>query len=69
MAYKVKVDLAFNKDLKKLDKPVKLKILNYLEALEELDNPRSKGKALTGNKRGFWRYRVADYRRYFYTRI
>lgn len=27
-----------------------------------LDNPRDRGKALTGGLSGLWRYRVGDYR-------
>ncbi|EHI50135.1 type II toxin-antitoxin system RelE family toxin [Aeromonas salmonicida] len=27
-----------------------------------LENPRDAGKALTGNLRTYWRYRVGDYR-------
>lgn len=50
------------KDLKKLDNPVRKKIVAYLEKVSKLEDPRSKGKALTSNLRGLWRYRVDDYR-------
>ncbi len=30
--------------------------------LEGIDDPRRIGKALAGNKRGYWRYRIGDYR-------
>ena len=50
------------KDLKKLDKFTQKLIINYMKNIEKLDEPRSKGKALSSNLRGFWRYRVADYR-------
>lgn len=30
--------------------------------LEYTDDPRKHGKALTGNLKGVWRYRVGDYR-------
>ena len=50
-------------DLKKLDKRWQLAILDYLEdEIAGLENPRSRGKALVGDKQGLWRYRVADYR-------
>ena len=41
-----------------------LKILfNWIEKnLSNTDDPRSKGKALVGNKKGYWRYRIGDYR-------
>ena len=50
-------------ELKKLDKRWQLAILDYLEdEIAALENPRSRGKALVGDKQGLWRYRVADYR-------
>lgn len=30
--------------------------------LQGCDNPRSKGKGLTANRSGEWRYRIGDYR-------
>lgn len=30
--------------------------------LEQCENPRQHGKALTGDKSGQWRYRIGDYR-------
>lgn len=50
------------KDLKKLNPAIAKAIINVLRDIENLDNPRSRGKALVGNKKGFWRYRVQDYR-------
>ena len=50
------------KQLKKLDSSISKRILDYLEQLELIDNPRSRGKALTSNLAGLWRYRVGDYR-------
>ena len=50
------------KQLKKLDSSISKRILDYLEQLELIDDPRSRGKALTSNLAGLWRYRVGDYR-------
>lgn len=50
------------KDLKKLNPAIAKAIINVLRDIENLDDPRSRGKALVGNKKGFWRYRVQDYR-------
>ena len=50
------------KQLKKLDAAISKCVLDYLEQIELLDNPRSRGKALTSNLSGLWRYRVGDYR-------
>ncbi len=49
--------------LKKLDKSVQLIILKWIKKnLIGSSDPRSHGKALVGNKKGFWRYRVGNYR-------
>lgn len=51
------------RELKKLDKRWQLAILDYLDdEIAGLDNPRSRGKSLVGDKQGLWRYRVGDYR-------
>lgn len=34
----------------------------YLEEVETLDDPRQRGKGLTANHTGVWRYRVGNYR-------
>jgi len=50
------------KQLKKLDSPISNRILDYLEQVELLEDPRSRGKTLTSNLSGLWRYRAGDYR-------
>jgi mRNA interferase RelE/StbE len=52
------------KKLKKLDKQVARRIVDFLdERIATLDDPRSTGKALTGSILGeYWRYRVGEYR-------
>ena len=59
---KVVLTETFKKQLKKLDVVISKRVLDYLEQIELLDNPRSRGKALTSNLSGLWRYRVGDYR-------
>ena len=59
---KVVLTETFKKQLKKLDAVISKRVLDYLEQIELLDNPRSRGKALTSNLSGLWRYRVGDYR-------
>lgn len=59
---KVIITADAKKNLKKLDKSISKRIYNYLESLETLEDPRSKGKALSANLAGLWRYRVGDYR-------
>jgi mRNA interferase RelE/StbE len=49
--------------LRKLDKQVARRILDYLDNnIAVLDNPQSRGKALTGPLGELWRYRIGDYR-------
>jgi mRNA interferase RelE/StbE len=63
MLWKVEFLESAKRELKKLDKRWQLAILDYLEdEISVLENPRSRGKALVGDKQGLWRYRVADYR-------
>lgn len=50
------------RQLKKLDKAVSTRIRKYLRKIESLEEPRYRGKALSQNLRGFWRYRVGNYR-------
>ena len=59
---KVILTETFKKQLKKLDAAISKRVLDYLEQIELLDNPRSRGKALTSNLSGLWRYRIGDYR-------
>jgi mRNA interferase RelE/StbE len=49
--------------LKKLDKPVARRILDFLdERVATQEDPRVLGKALSGPLGTLWRYRVGDYR-------
>lgn len=34
----------------------------YLEDLLALDDPRQRGRRLSGNRAGYWRYRIGDNR-------
>ena len=61
--YTIKFEKSFLKALKKLDKQTLLIITSYIDnKLKDTNNPRKKGKALTGNLKGLWRYRIMDYR-------
>lgn len=51
------------KELKKIDKSIAKVIKNWIvKNLVDTIDPRIHGKALTGNLKGIWRYRVGDYR-------
>lgn len=61
--YQVKFSESAVKELKKLDKTTARIIKNWiLKNLVDAPDPRIYGKALTGNLKGIWRYRVGDYR-------
>ena len=64
MPWRVEVDAAAAKELRKLDPPVARRILAFLrDRLAPLDDPRSLGEALHGDALGdFWKYRLGDYR-------
>jgi len=50
------------RQLRKLDRATARRIVDYLDDVARLDDPRSRGKALVGDRSGIWRYRVGDYR-------
>ena len=64
--YGVKFTESAEKDLKKINKSNKAiaKLLKkwISENLIGTQNPKQRGKALTGNLKGLWRYRVGSYR-------
>ena len=57
----IKFEPIAEKQLKKLDKETARSIQSYVNS-KLIHKPRSKGKALSGNMRGLWRYRVGKYR-------
>ena len=52
----------FDKAARKLDPQVLRRVKAYLDEVCELDDPRSRGKGLTRDLAGYWRYRIGDYR-------
>ena len=63
MKWRIETTKVFDKEFKKLDHYTQLIIKGWItKNLMETDNPRSYGKALTGNLAGLWRYRIGDYR-------
>ena len=61
MSWRVKFSPRAAREIRKLDKPVQKRIVAFLHEVSALDDPRLRGKALTGNWSGFWRWRVGDY--------
>lgn len=64
MAWTIKCTEASLRQLKKLDKPVAQRVLDYMdERIARLVDPRVAGKNLVGPRMGsYWRYRVGDVR-------
>lgn len=63
MKYKVVFTNKAEKALNKIDYSHKKIILSWIKTnLVDCENPRQYGKALTGDKKGYWRYRVGAYR-------
>ena len=63
MKYSLMYSEKVQKQLNKLDNSMKSKILKYIDQnLFDTDNPKKFGKALRYNLKGFWRYRVENYR-------
>lgn len=61
--YKVVLSKKADKQLSKLNPNTAKKIVTWMKKnLENCEDPRQKGKGLTGDKSGEWRYRVGDYR-------
>jgi mRNA interferase RelE/StbE len=63
MAWAVELADSAADALDKLDATARHRIWRFLRGwLSRTDNPRQRGKALTGNYAGLWRYRIGDYR-------
>lgn len=62
MAFELRFSATATKQLRNLDRSTASRIVDYLEAVAVLDAPFARGKGLTGEFRGVWRYRIGDYR-------
>ena len=61
--YSIIITEDFEKQFKKRDRSVQSMISKWMKKhLEGTDNPRARGKGLSGNLKGWWRYRVGNYR-------
>jgi mRNA interferase RelE/StbE len=63
LAWTIEYDEGAVKDLKKLDRQIQRKILNYMDKrIAKADDPKTFGKPLRHSKFGLWRYRLRDFR-------
>ncbi len=61
--WKVEWDSRAVKELKKLDRAIQLKVLDFLrEKISTQKAPTRLGKSLKYDKKGLWRYRLNDIR-------
>lgn len=61
MTYSILFTNRSRKQIAKLNNEAQKRIISYLENRISI-NPHNFGKSLVGDKKGLWRYRVADYR-------
>ena len=63
MAWTIDYLTSAKRELRKLDRHVASRIVDYMDGrIAAMENPRSLGAALVGSKDRLWRYRVGDYR-------
>ena len=63
MAWTVEISDVAERQLRKLDRQIQKRILDWLDdRLEGCKNPRHFGEPLKGDHAGFWRYRIGNYR-------
>jgi len=63
LGWTVSVSDVAERQLRKLDRPIQRRILDWLDdRIEACKNPRHFGEPLKGDLAGLWRYRVGDYR-------
>jgi mRNA interferase RelE/StbE len=61
--WRIEISRTAEKQITKLDRTAQNSILVFIhDRLKGTEDPRHLGKALHGEKRGLWRYRVGDYR-------
>lgn len=61
MGWRIEFTASAERALRKLDPQVTRRIFAFLRERAAAD-PRSHGKVLQGDRAGYWRYRIGDYR-------
>lgn len=63
MTYRLVITADVKKKIKKMDKHLGLMLARDMKSkLDDIEDPRSIGKALQGEYKGLWRYRIGSYR-------
>jgi len=60
--WRLETTAEFDRAARKLDPQVIRAVKAYLDEVLELDDPRDRGRGLTADLAGYWRYRIGDYR-------
>jgi mRNA interferase RelE/StbE len=60
--WRLETTATFDRELRRLDRAIQKRVLAYLLDVVTLPDPRLRGKGLSANRSGQWRYRVGDYR-------
>ena len=61
--YAVEYSVRAVKALKKMDRQTTVMLISWVEKnLVGCSDPRAHGKALSGDRKGYWRYRIGSYR-------
>ena len=61
--YSILTTKQFDNSFKKLDKSVQKQVKHWIDKhLINCEDPRYFGKPLIASKKGYWRYRIGDYR-------
>lgn len=60
--WRLRTSPQFDEAARSLDRAVLHRVKAYLDSVCELDDPRQRGKGLTGSLAGYWRYRIGDWR-------
>lgn len=63
MRYSVVLTKRAKKQLDSMDEVTRLMIMKWMaKHLDDVEDPFASGHGLKGDKKGFWRYRVGNYR-------
>ena len=61
--YRLVYSRDFQRVFRKLDPSIQRLLASYIKHnLENTEDPRKHGKALSGDRKGLWRYRIGNYR-------
>ena len=60
--WRLETTVEFDRAARRLDKEALRRIKRYLDDVLDLEDPRDRGRGLTADRAGYWRYRIGDYR-------